>query len=439
MTMRSKNIFRLLFVFIIGLSLVFMFGCGDNNTDNKTNNNGDKQGNVIDDKEKTEKYNYKFLVDGVVLKEETLEKGETISYPVNPTKDGNEEFEYSFEGWDNNATVLDKDEVFNAIFKETKKKYTINFYGLNNALINTQTVEYGSKPYSPYVPDVSATNIYTFEFNSWDKTIESVTGDCDYTAKYNVVREELDSLEGLKISFLGDSITTFYKEGSEYNNIYPDGYRGLNNCLSQSEAINNYYPSHSDTVKTWDQTWWGQLLVSTKMELGIVNALSGSMAYDHYNYENGVVAMQDSRVSTLDDNGVPDIVVVFIGTNDICSSQPSWYGKSEYTTALNTIYEKIHKFCNPYTDVFFVQMYLSKSASSYKARVDMYNEVIASVSTDKNCGVIKYADYLSTVSDQSSVLPDWTHPSLKGCGILARASEKAIKEFYGIPCKIKVV
>ena len=233
--------------------------------------------------------------------------------------------------------------------------------------------EYGSKPYSPYVPDVSATNIYTFEFDSWDKTIESVAGDCDYTAKYNVVREELDSLEGLKISFLGDSITTFYKEGSEYNNIYPDGYRGLNNCLSQSEAINNYYPSHSDTVKTWDQTWWGQLLVSTKMELGIVNALSGSMAYDHYNYENGVVAMQDSRVSTLDDNGVPDIVVVFIGTNDICSSQPSWYGKSEYTTALNTIYEKIHKFCSPYTDVFFVQMYLSKSASSYKARVDMYN------------------------------------------------------------------
>ena len=311
--------------------------------------------------------------------------------------------------------------------------------GANNLANNQPLVEYGSKPYSPYVPDVSATNIYTFEFNSWDKTIESVTGDCDYTAKYNVVREELDSLEGLKISFLGDSITTFYKEGSEYNNIYPDGYRGLNNCLSQSEAINNYYPSHSDTVKTWDQTWWGQLLVSTKMELGIVNALSGSMAYDHYNYENGVVAMQDSRVSTLDDNGVPDIVVVFIGTNDICSSQPSWYGKSEYTTALNTIYEKIHKFCNPYTDVFFVQMYLSKSASSYKARVDMYNEVIASVSTDKNCGVIKYADYLSTVSDQSSVLPDWTHPSLKGCGILARASEKAIKEFYGIPCKIKVV
>ena len=240
MTMRSKNIFRLLFVFIFGLSLVFMSGCGDNNTDNKTNNNGDKQGDVIDDKEKTEKYNYKFLVDGVVLKEETLEKGETISYPINPTKDGNEEYEYSFEGWDNNATTLEKDEVFNAIFKETKKKYTINFYGLSDALINTQTVEYGSKPYSPYVPDVSATNIYTFEFDSWDKTIESVTGDCDYTAKYNVVREELDSLEGLKISFLGDSITTFYKEGSEYNNIYPDGYRGLNNCLSQSEAINNY-------------------------------------------------------------------------------------------------------------------------------------------------------------------------------------------------------
>ena len=58
------------------------------------------------------KYTYKFIVEGSVVKEETLDYGSTIEYPADPTKEGTDEFTYVFKEWDNDATTLLKDEEF---------------------------------------------------------------------------------------------------------------------------------------------------------------------------------------------------------------------------------------------------------------------------------------------------------------------------------------
>lgn len=375
-------------------------------------------------------FTYKFIVNDVVIKEGSGPRGTLIEFPDSPTKEGNAEFSYEFSKWDNNAKQLDnKDEVFNPEWNQIKNKYKVTFLGYDNKVLKEEEVEYGAKATAPTVEAVDATAIYKLTFTKWDKEIVEVTGDQTYKAEYIKTQNELSSLKNLKVSILGDSISTFYLEGSTYNNYYETGYKG--------QKI-NFYPTNSDTVKRWNQTWWGQLISNTRMKLGINNSWSGSFAYDYYKTSEEP-AMTDARCSTLSENGVPDIVIVFIGTNDVCSDYPDYYTDKEYTIALNTIIDNIHKYCSEYTDIFFVNLYLSTQASKYKPRINMYNEVIEKVAEENNCGIIDYNTYMASVKNQTLILPDWTHPSLTGCTILANASEKAISEYYGIEYNKQVI
>ena len=86
------------------------------------------------------KYTYKFIVEGSVVKEETLDYGSTIEYPVDPTKEGTDEFTYVFKEWDNDATTLLKDEEFNAVFENTKNTYVVKFVNDNGSLISEETL-----------------------------------------------------------------------------------------------------------------------------------------------------------------------------------------------------------------------------------------------------------------------------------------------------------
>ena len=62
------------------------------------------------------------------------------------------------------------------------------------------------------------------------------------------------TLENMKVSILGDSISTFYKEGSEMNSYYT----GTNQF---------YYPTYSATVKSVDLTWWYKLIKNNKITI----------------------------------------------------------------------------------------------------------------------------------------------------------------------------
>ena len=106
-------------------------------------------------------YTYKFIVEGTIVKEETLEYGSTISYPEDPEKEGNLEYSYTFTGWDNDATTLLKDEVFNAVFESSKNTYTYKFVDDNNKVIKEETLEYGSTISYPEDPTKHATLEYT--------------------------------------------------------------------------------------------------------------------------------------------------------------------------------------------------------------------------------------------------------------------------------------
>ena len=110
-------------------------------------------------------YVVEYVVDGVVVKEESLEYGSAITAPANPTKQG-----WVFIGWESDytgTTVPDYDVTYKAQWKQDIITMRFVFWDDNK-------VEYQYKPGEEIteIPEVPAREGYTFK--GWDKTIPEV-------------------------------------------------------------------------------------------------------------------------------------------------------------------------------------------------------------------------------------------------------------------------
>lgn len=354
------------------------------------------------------KYTYEFLnEDGSLISSGEDVYGATISYPQNPTKEETDKATYEFVGWDNSDTTLTKNITFRPVFKEVIKKYTIRFEYEDGTLIEEYDVEYGKMPNAPKNVKKEDVDGVKYRFVGWDKEIKKVTGNVVYKA---VFEEYEPTLEGMKVSILGDSISTFYKEGSEMNSYYT----GTNQF---------YYPLYSSTIKSVDLTWWYKLIKNNKMSLGINNSWSGSCAHGSI----PSAAVNDSRINTIDDNGTPDIVIIYLGTNDIATG----YTASEFGSSIITMINKIRKL--GVNDIFLVTLgYSAYTGAKYtdSARLE-YNVELREIAKNYDCGIIPLDEYV--VNDNYMIyLGDNLHYNAKGAHLLSEVSEKAIKEYYGI-------
>ena len=100
------------------------------------------------------------------------------------------------------------------------------------------------------------------------------------------------SLVGLKVSILGDSIST-------YENWVPESNRF-------------FYPKND--VTSVDDTWWKQVIDRTGMVLGVNESWSGSAVQS--DITGDTPACDDSRINSLGANGKPDIILILMGIND---------------------------------------------------------------------------------------------------------------------------
>lgn len=99
-------------------------------------------------------------------------------------------------------------------------------------------------------------------------------------------------LSGLKVSILGDSIST-------YEDYVP-------------EANRFFYPKGD--VTSVDKTWWKQVIDKTNMILGTNESWSGSNVQSDSTGDTS--ACDDSRIDSLGANGNPDIILILMGIND---------------------------------------------------------------------------------------------------------------------------
>lgn len=112
-------------------------------------------------------------------------------------------------------------------------------------------------------------------------------------------------LSGLKLSILGDSISTF------------DGYIPTD--------YNIFYPGSGD-ISTVEKTWWWQVMNTAGMELN-ANASSSNTTVtgDSLDMTGSAPGCSTKRMIDLtpgDDGPAPDILIVFMGTNDFLRSVP---------------------------------------------------------------------------------------------------------------------
>lgn len=105
--------------------------------------------------------------------------------PVIPAKEGNDQYEYEFTGWDPALVPVTTAATYTAVFAQHTKTYTITFANVDgNGASRAIEAEYGSTPICPVVP-TKGDNYYTYDFLGWDNTIVAVTGDATYTAQFS--------------------------------------------------------------------------------------------------------------------------------------------------------------------------------------------------------------------------------------------------------------
>ncbi len=114
--------------------------------------------------------------------------------PVIPTKTGNAQYSYTFDGWSLTSGGAKLDPVpavsgeatYWALFTQSVNKYDITFANIDGfGASQTIQVEYGSVPVCPVVPRKEE-GVKTWAFESWaEGDPVAVTGDATYTAQFS--------------------------------------------------------------------------------------------------------------------------------------------------------------------------------------------------------------------------------------------------------------
>lgn len=129
-------------------------------------------------------------------------------------------------------------------------------------------------------------------------SIYEISNDFDNTE--NILQNIIKQYNGKTLSILGDSISTYLDYiPSENRSRYPEG-----------------------DVDSVGKTYWKKIIDTLGMKLGINESWAGSMvSWDGTTESNDIgknkYIASTTRISHLSNNGTPDIILIFAGTNDI--------------------------------------------------------------------------------------------------------------------------
>ena len=132
------------------------------------------------------KYTVTFLnEDGTELQSSELEYGVKPTC-AEPSKQGTEEYTYTFAGWTPEVVAVTADATYKATFSATKNKFTITWLNDDKSQIDQTTVEYGSTPAHADIYKESSDK-WTYTFVGWTPKIVATTGDATYTAVFDSI------------------------------------------------------------------------------------------------------------------------------------------------------------------------------------------------------------------------------------------------------------
>jgi hypothetical protein len=120
----------------------------------------------------------------------TLETDSNVAYGTLPSYDGaeptkaaDEQYTYTFAGWDPEPAAITKDVTYTAQFTGTVRSYVITFYGdeAGTVVLWSESFDYGTTPiYGGPEPTKESDDQYVYTFTGWDPELGSVTGEASY-------------------------------------------------------------------------------------------------------------------------------------------------------------------------------------------------------------------------------------------------------------------
>jgi len=149
-----------------------------------------------------------------VLQSSEVEYGTLPSYTgETPTKEGNAQFSYTFNGWTPNVAAVTGNATYRATYAASVNSYTVKFVNYDGSELQSTVLSYGTLPTAPADPTRPADAQYTYTFKGWDKNISPVTGAVTYTAQYTA------TINKYTVNFVDDDGEIITSEEVEYGNM----------------------------------------------------------------------------------------------------------------------------------------------------------------------------------------------------------------------------
>ncbi|NLZ15513.1 MAG: hypothetical protein GXY27_02350, partial [Erysipelotrichaceae bacterium] len=85
--------------------------------------------------------------DGTVLETDSVAYGSTPTYDgATPSKDGTDQYTYTFSGWSPSVVAVTSDATYIAQFSSAINSYTITWENYDGTVLETDSVAYGAMP-----------------------------------------------------------------------------------------------------------------------------------------------------------------------------------------------------------------------------------------------------------------------------------------------------
>lgn len=133
-------------------------------------------------------YSIVFLnADSTMITEGRYNYGDEISEPDDPVKEANDEWTYTFIGWEPEITLVTGPQTYIAQFDSVQNRYPVDFYNWDGeTLLYTDTLAYGVIPeYKGETPTRDMVDGIVYTWNGWEPELHAVVaGENRYIAKF---------------------------------------------------------------------------------------------------------------------------------------------------------------------------------------------------------------------------------------------------------------
>lgn len=239
-----------------------------------------------------------------------------------------------------------------------------------------------------------------------------------------------NNLKGKKVSILGDSVSTYlnYSNNTKYNST-----------IGKNSVYYNKYDQSRDPVHMslqLNDTWWMQVINELELELCVNNSWSGSRIYDID--ESAGFGYRCENLHNDITNEQPDIIIIYLGTNDFSFCHMSELGNSSinYNTVMDDpiltsckCYAKmLGKIVNKYPNAKVYCITLFPRLKSEKQPTQFNNDLI-NVAKHYGCSIINLEQYKELLDNNFKyyIEDNRVHPGKYGMDLISEAVINVLK------------